>query len=83
MRDKLRKCCDPMTILRALSVAVIVGSVLNLINHYELLMDAPLTSKALIQMGLTYLVPYVVSTHGQVWWCEKNGEDCSSFRNTM
>lgn len=72
MRDRLRKCRDPITISRALAVAVVVGSVLNLINHYELLVGDPLTSKALIQVALTYLVPYVVSMHGQVWWCRRS-----------
>lgn len=70
MKEKLERCCEPGTMVRALSVAVVVGSVLNLINHYELLLGAPLTSKTMIQVGFTYLVPYVVSTHGQVSWRE-------------
>ena len=51
----------------ALRVAVVVGTVLNLINHFDLLLGAPLSSTAVGQMALTYVVPYCVSTHGQVW----------------
>jgi hypothetical protein len=50
-----------------LRVAVVVGTLLNLINHYDVLFGAPLTRAAVIQIALTYLVPYFVSTHGQVW----------------
>jgi hypothetical protein len=41
---------NPQTMVRALSVAMVVGSILNLINHFELLWGEPLTSKALIQV---------------------------------
>ena len=68
LSDRLRKCCDPTIALRALSVAIVVRSILNFINHYDLLLGKSLTCQAMIQMGLTYVVPYVVSTHGQVWW---------------
>lgn len=71
-KDKLHKCCDPATVLRASSVAIVVGSILNLINHYDLLLGKSLTFQTLIQMGLTYIVPYVVSTHGQVWWAKNS-----------
>jgi hypothetical protein len=47
---------------RALVVALVVGTVLNLINQG----DALLTGRALHwgKLLLTYLVPFVVSTHG-------------------
>ncbi|MBI3375366.1 MAG: nitrate/nitrite transporter NrtS [Betaproteobacteria bacterium] len=57
-----------MVVSRAGSVALIVGSMLNVINHYDLLLGSPLTAQILIQMGLTYIVPYCVSTHGQAGW---------------
>ncbi len=56
----------PRTVRRAQRVALVVGTVLNLINHYDLLFGAALTGSLAIQLALTYLVPYVVSTHGQV-----------------
>jgi len=64
---KLARCCERATISLASRVAVVVGTLLNLINHYDVLFGAPLTRAAVIQIALTYLVPYFVSTHGQVW----------------
>lgn len=50
--------------LRALVVALVVGTVLNLINQGDVfLRGGDLHSGKLI---LTYLVPYAVSTHGAV-----------------
>jgi hypothetical protein len=51
----------------ALRVALVVGTILNLINHFDLLLGAPLSNMTLVQVGLTYVVPYCVSTHGQVF----------------
>jgi hypothetical protein len=49
---------------RALQVALVVGTILNLINQGEAML-----SKGEVHFGkalLTYLVPFVVSTHGAV-----------------
>jgi hypothetical protein len=59
-------CFCRQTVKRAATVALVVGTVLNLINHPEILFAAALTSKSLLQILLTYLVPYLVSTHGQI-----------------
>jgi hypothetical protein len=49
---------------RAVLVALIVGTALNLINQGDALIGhAPVN---LAKMLLTYLVPFVVSTHGAV-----------------
>jgi len=65
--SKWERCRDPRVVSLALRVALIVGSILNLINHYDLLLGVPLSSSTLVQVGLTYVVPYCVSTHGQVF----------------
>jgi len=60
-------CVRPEIAKRAGGVALVVGSLLALINHPDLLFGmAALTPERLAQVGLTYLVPYAVSTHGQV-----------------
>ncbi len=62
-----RECTRGTTMKRAFYVALIVGTILSLINRYNVLfLGAPLTSEIIIQMGLTFMVPYLVSTHGQV-----------------
>jgi hypothetical protein len=58
---------DPKVAGLALRVALVVGTILNLINHFDLLLGAPLTTGTVVQIGLTYVVPYCVSTHGQVF----------------
>ena len=49
---------------RSFTVAIIVGTILNLINQGDALFTgAPLD---LVKLMLTYLVPYCVSTYGAV-----------------
>jgi hypothetical protein len=62
-----QRCRDPRVIALALKVALVVGTILNIINHFDLLVGAPLTRMTMIQIALTYVVPYCVSTHGQVF----------------
>ncbi|MFZ3032416.1 MAG: nitrate/nitrite transporter NrtS [Parvibaculum sp.] len=50
--------------MRALIVSIVVGTILNLINQGDALFTgAPLNWGKLI---LTFIVPYLVSTHGAV-----------------
>ena len=65
--SKWQRIRDPQVAGLALRVALVVGTILNLINHFDLLFGAPLTPGTLVKVGLTYLVPYCVSTHGQVF----------------
>jgi hypothetical protein len=51
---------------RALSTALIVGFVLNAINHGEAVMRGTVTGAQWIQMVLTCCVPYCVSTYSSV-----------------
>lgn len=58
----------------ALRVALVVGTVLNLIKHFDLLFGAPVTRIVILQMALTFMVPDCVSTHGQVWGRRTSGD---------
>ena len=49
---------------RAFWVAIVVGAILNLINQGDALFGAGTVNW--IKVTLTFLVPYVVSTHGAV-----------------
>lgn len=51
---------------RALKVALVVGTLLTLINHGPTLFEYQLTSRHYLQIALTYLVPYLVSTYSAV-----------------
>lgn len=48
--------------VRAMKIALFVGTILALINHGDTLLQSSLSAKTLFQIALTYLVPYVVST---------------------
>lgn len=51
---------------RACKYAVVVGAVLIAINHGDALLRGDLAESRLWRMGLTVLVPYVVSTLSSV-----------------
>jgi hypothetical protein len=51
---------------RALVVAAVVGTILITINHADALLQGEVSVKRIWQMGLTYLVPYCVSTCSSV-----------------
>ena len=51
---------------RALVFAVVVGSVLVVINHGHALLRGEVDAGRGLRMGLTLLVPYVVSTLSSV-----------------
>ncbi|MFA9461574.1 nitrate/nitrite transporter NrtS [Thiohalorhabdus methylotrophus] len=52
--------------IRAGKVALVVGTALNAINQGDLLLGAPMTLGRGAQMILTFLVPFLVSLHGQL-----------------
>ncbi len=64
MRQFLRHATEKVIVYRSVKAALVVGSVLALINHYDGLISGVLTTKTILQIGLTYLVPYAVSTYG-------------------
>jgi hypothetical protein len=51
-------------VYRSVKVALVVGTVLALINHLDRILSGSLTATNILQMLLTYLVPYSVSTYG-------------------
>jgi len=50
----------------AVKLALIVGTILGLINHGPDIINNTLTSEQIIQILITYLVPYSVSTYSSV-----------------
>ena len=62
-------CCLPHalaygpTCRRALKVAAVVGTVLLIINQGDVLLAGRVTALVLAKAGLTYLVPFSVSTY--------------------
>jgi hypothetical protein len=53
-------------VLTAIKVAIVVGTILALINHGPALLTLELGRQQIVQIALTYLVPYGVSTYSSV-----------------
>jgi hypothetical protein len=53
-------------VMRGLKYGILVGSILIVINHGNALVDGTVGMTRLIQMMLTMLVPYCVSTASSV-----------------
>ena len=66
MQEWLSVACERSIVLRACKYAVVVGAVLITINHGDALVAGELDLRRLLKMGLTVLVPYVVSTLSSV-----------------
>ncbi|HZA24451.1 MAG TPA: nitrate/nitrite transporter NrtS, partial [Dehalococcoidia bacterium] len=54
------------TVRRAVTVAMIVGPILTLINQYDAIASGSFGAKFFFKMGLTFLVPYSVSSYSLV-----------------
>lgn len=50
--------------LRALSMAAVIGTILNAINQGDVILHGQHINW--LKIALTYLTPYIVSTHGAV-----------------
>ena len=65
-RGALRLAFEGAVVRRALAFAVVVGSVLVVINHGDAILTGEVGPGRWLKMGLTVLVPYVVSTLSSV-----------------
>ncbi len=66
MKPTLALALKPSVVKRALKYAVFVGAILITINHGDAILQGDLPPARLFRMGLTMLVPYVVSTLSSV-----------------
>ena len=62
----LKLAFEPAVVRRATAFAVIVGAVLIAINHGDAILRGELDGVRAAKMGLTVIVPYVVSTLSSV-----------------
>ncbi len=66
MKFFLRRACESKVVWRACKYAFFVGIILILINQGDIIFRGEVTSVSFIKMGLTVLVPYLVSTFSSV-----------------
>jgi hypothetical protein len=51
---------------RALLVAIIVGSLLNCINSYDVFLNGNFTVRNILRIVLTYITPFCVSMYSSI-----------------
>ena len=66
IRDWLRIASTKPIVVRGLKYGLVIGSLLIVINHGNAIIDGSVDSARVIQMMLTLLVPYCVSTASSV-----------------
>lgn len=63
MRLFLKHARDRKCVVKSIKVALIVGTILALINQYASIFSWSFSPIVIFQILLTYLVPYAVSTY--------------------
>ena len=66
MQTWFKLALRPAVVRRALKVSLLVGTLLTLINQLPRLLEQPLSTAIVLQIILTYMVPYAVSTYSAV-----------------
>ena len=66
METWLQLAMRPSVVKRATKTAVLVGTLLVLINHGDAILAGRLGLEQLLKIGLTVVVPYMVSTYSSV-----------------
>ena len=64
LRLFLKYSRDSVCMVRAVKVALVVGTVIGIINHYDEMLEGTLTGTNYFQMGITYTIPYMVNIFG-------------------
>jgi hypothetical protein len=68
--------CRGTVVRRGLKFALVVGIVLIGINHGDAILSGSLSRGSFLKMGLTFMVPYVVSVFSSVSAIADNERDC-------
>ncbi|HEY6408908.1 MAG TPA: nitrate/nitrite transporter NrtS [Ktedonobacteraceae bacterium] len=66
LRTLMAYCTERDTLVRSIKTALVVGTLLALINHWQDFLSGDFSPHWIIPMLLTYLVPFSVATYGQV-----------------
>jgi hypothetical protein len=64
MRLFLKYAKERVCVIRSLKIALIVGTILAFLNHYDSIFSGDLDATGLFQIITTYAVPYSVATFG-------------------
>ncbi len=62
----LEPCRAPANLRRTVRIALVVGTVLTLINQADVLLGREATAITLVKVALNFVVPFVVSNLGVI-----------------
>ena len=65
-RSIISYCLERATLLFSIKMALIVGTILALINHGQAMVTGHFTFDQLVPLLITYCVPFIVSMYSQV-----------------
>ena len=65
-RSWLAVASRPAILKRGVKVGLLVGTILAFINHGDKILSMTLDANSMLKIGLTYLVPFGVSTWASV-----------------
>ena len=65
-RPLIAYCLERATLLFSINMALIVGTILALINHGQAILTGHFTFNELVPLLITYCVPFTVSMYSQV-----------------
>lgn len=64
MRDALVICLRREHLRRTVRIALVVGTILTVINQADVILGGEATALTWVKMGLNYCVPFIVSNLG-------------------
>ncbi len=63
-REALRVCLHRSHLWSTVRISLLVGTILFVVNHLDVVLAGEATTSLWIKVGLTYLVPFCVSNWG-------------------
>lgn len=66
-------CLDRRNLIQCIAAAAVVGSILFFINQADVVLSGRATLSTWIKVGLSYLVPFVVSNYGILLASRRSG----------
>ena len=64
VRAALRTCGKRSNLRRTLTIALVVGCILSVINEGDLILHGKTSGSTAVKIGLNFVVPFVVSNLG-------------------
>jgi len=63
MEAFIRHALHRINLIRALWMMLLVGTIIGVINHYDMFLSGEFETRRIVQILVTYLVPFLVSLY--------------------